>query len=744
QKLARARKISTINRDAHTKHSTLHPIPPLSSPVVYLTQPAESACLFARLINSIAAPLIHRAGVSAEELGSRRLSNRTQDLQQQRQQQQAEEEEERQRQRQHDKRRDSFCWASAPGRCRIREAKLRETGEKPRLAERIRLRMRCLSNSCTIAQPPCRQHRQGVRGGRVASPFLLPLAGCAVRGLAACYNLIFIVMRSAFTQISEEYRYARLVPARLCGGCPVYAVDVFLSVLGRGLLVRDLPRLRQVYMQSAGFKLDLACLFPTDVLYCVPQIGIVGTYEFIDRNRDSNQFSNCFRISKISDPAGGGALERLHSTSPSAWCWLGRDSWTYRQERQLHRPGEHRAVQLLKPYGTTCLESTFYSFFWSTMILTTIGDVPRPVTDFEYAFMTWTFLVGVLILRWGWVEMFGSMITNMKCSEDRSSRCGWMGSNARVIRWFDYLCDQQAIAGRRRIPGTLPDKLKAEIAIHVHFDTLKRVAIFQDCEPGLLVELGAQTQAAAMQKVKCLAQGNKLFQWDRDRTSTFQVVYSPGDYICRKGRHRQGDVHSETRQAQRGLTRRQNRFRHLGEGSVFGEVGSILNIRATRRAIGAPQTKERPVGGADEYPDAKVQTAGGKGQQVLTQRQPRIDEEALAKALARCAKSTGGRVERLNAELGVTASTRFAGCWAEFGSTQKQTEARDWSHWRTLPRWRCGPMRQERRPKKKSDGGTDAGVLDQLTDEGACMLRIHDGFVFILQVLKCAWMLGEH
>ena len=28
----------------------------------------------------------------------------------------------------------------------------------------------------------------------------------------------------------------------------------------------------------------------------------------------------------------------------------------------------------------------------------------------------------------------------------------------------------------------LPEKLKAEIAMHVHLDTLKKVKIFQDCE----------------------------------------------------------------------------------------------------------------------------------------------------------------------------------------------------------------------------------------------------------------------
>lgn len=35
----------------------------------------------------------------------------------------------------------------------------------------------------------------------------------------------------------------------------------------------------------------------------------------------------------------------------------------------------------------------------------------------------------------------------------------------------------------------LPDKLKIEIANHVHLDTLRKVRIFQDCEPGLLEEL---------------------------------------------------------------------------------------------------------------------------------------------------------------------------------------------------------------------------------------------------------------
>ena len=54
--------------------------------------------------------------------------------------------------------------------------------------------------------------------------------------------------------------------------------------------------------------------------------------------------------------------------------------------------------------------------------------------------------------------------------------------------------------------GSIPDKLKAEIAIHVHMETLRRVNIFKDCEPGLLVELvlklRLQVRKAAVKKLK--------------------------------------------------------------------------------------------------------------------------------------------------------------------------------------------------------------------------------------------------
>ena len=59
----------------------------------------------------------------------------------------------------------------------------------------------------------------------------------------------------------------------------------------------------------------------------------------------------------------------------------------------------------------------------------------------------------------------------------------------RVIKWFDYLWTNNHSLDEQAILQSLPDKLHAEIAIHVHFKTLRRVQIFEECEAGLLEEL---------------------------------------------------------------------------------------------------------------------------------------------------------------------------------------------------------------------------------------------------------------
>ena len=59
----------------------------------------------------------------------------------------------------------------------------------------------------------------------------------------------------------------------------------------------------------------------------------------------------------------------------------------------------------------------------------------------------------------------------------------------RVIKWFNYLWTNNQSLDEASILESLPDKLHAEIAIHVHFETLQRVKIFEQCEASFLEEL---------------------------------------------------------------------------------------------------------------------------------------------------------------------------------------------------------------------------------------------------------------
>jgi len=48
-----------------------------------------------------------------------------------------------------------------------------------------------------------------------------------------------------------------------------------------------------------------------------------------------------------------------------------------------------------------------------------------------------------------------------------------------IKNWFDYQWNSRMTLHEESVLDELPEKLKAEIAMNVHLNTLKRVAIFQ-------------------------------------------------------------------------------------------------------------------------------------------------------------------------------------------------------------------------------------------------------------------------
>ncbi|KOB70171.1 Cyclic-nucleotide-gated cation channel [Operophtera brumata] len=375
---------------------------------------------------------------------------------------------------------------------------------------------------------------------------------------------------------------------------------------------------------------------------------------WFDRTETATSYPNAFRICKVVMAI----LVLIHWNAClyfviSYAIGFGTDNWVY---------------NLSGPRNNSLAHQYIYSFYWSTLTLTTIGETPQPEIDAEYLFVVADFLAGVLIFA-TIVGNIGSMISNMNVArvEFQNKMDGvkqYMAFRkvsgeleARVIRWFAYTWAQSGALDEEQVLSSLPDKLKAEIAIRVHLDTLRKVRIFQDCEPGLLEALVLKLRLQ---------------------------VFSPGDYICRKE-----DVGKEMYIVKRGRLQvvandGTTVLATLSAGSVFGEV-SVLDIAGNR--TGNRRTANvRSLGYSDlfclakrdlwealaDYPDARA-TLTERGCQLL-RKDGLLDEVVFASA-----QTTQQSLEETVSKLEDTVDllqNRLQSLIADFGEEQAKIKQR--------------------------------------------------------------------
>ena len=200
-------------------------------------------------------------------------------------------------------------------------------------------------------------------------------------------------------------------------------------------------------------------------------------------------------------------------------------------------------------------------FYWSILMLTTIGEVSEPENNSESFVMIINFLIAIVLVA-TLVGNIGSVISNMSIEQDNFKRKVDAIKNLmnlrkvsseldrRVIKWFAYFHENCNESGDSDPLDNLPIKLGIEIASYVHLETLKNVNIFAECEIGLLKELVTKLKVQ---------------------------IYSPDDYVCRKG-----DIGKEMYIIKKGCLNVVSDdakiiFVTLKAGAFFGEI-SILNI----------------------------------------------------------------------------------------------------------------------------------------------------------------------
>uniref|UniRef100_A0A3P9LLU5 Cyclic nucleotide gated channel subunit alpha 2b n=1 Tax=Oryzias latipes TaxID=8090 RepID=A0A3P9LLU5_ORYLA len=488
-----------------------------------------------------------------------------------------------------------------------------------------------------------------------------------VISITVLYNWFVVVARACFDQLQMTFFIWWLVLDYISD--TVYILDTIVRLrtgfLEQGLLVKDHIKLRDSYVRTLQFKLDVASILPTDLGYIAtgihtPQLRFnrllhfPRMFEFFDRTETRTNYPNIFRICNL-------VLYILVIIHWNACIYyaiskslgFGSDTWVF--------PNASRTG------FTTLSESYVYCLYWSTLTLTTIGEMPPPVRDEEYLFVVFDFLVGVLIFA-TIVGNVGSMISNMNATRaEFQARIDAIKHymhfrkvsrelETRVIKWFDYLWTNKKAVDEQEVLKNLPNKLRAEIAINVHLETLKKVRIFKDCEAGLLVELVLKLR---------------------------QQVFSPGDYICRKG-----DIGKEMYiikegklavVADDGVTQ----YALLTSGSCFGEI-SILNIKGSKmgnrrtaniRSLGYSDlfclSKDDLMEAVIEYPDAKT-VLEERGREIL-KKEGLLDENADSGGLQK--EDTEEKVERLETSLD-TLQTRFARLLNDYTHTQQRLKQR--------------------------------------------------------------------
>ncbi|XP_074691219.1 cyclic nucleotide-gated channel alpha-2 [Strix aluco] len=489
----------------------------------------------------------------------------------------------------------------------------------------------------------------------------------AVIAVPVLYNWCLLVARACFSDLQKTYVVLWLVLDYISDS--IYIGDIVIRLhtgfLEQGLLVKDLKKLRDNYIHTLQFKLDVLSIMPTDLAYFAvglhcPELRFnrllrfSRMFEFFDRTETRTSHPNIFRISNL-------VLYILVIIHWNACIYyaiskaigFGEDTWVY--------------PNITDPeYGYLTREYV-YCLYWSTLTLTTIGETPPPVRDEEYLFVIFDFLIGVLIFA-TIVGNVGSMISNMNATRAEFQakvdaikhymqfRKVSKDMETKVIKWFDYLWTNKKAVDEREVLKNLPDKLRAEIAINVHLETLKKVRIFQDCEAGLLVELVLKLRLQ---------------------------VFSPGDYICRKG-----DIGKEMYiikegklavVADDGMTQ----YALLTAGGCFGEI-SILNIKGSKmgnrrtaniRSLGYSDlfclSKEDLMEAVAEYPDAK-RVLEERGREILI-KEGLLDESAAEASTE--GESVEEKLDRLSLSMD-TLHTRFGQLLAEYSDAQMKLKQR--------------------------------------------------------------------
>jgi cyclic nucleotide gated channel alpha 3 len=360
-----------------------------------------------------------------------------------------------------------------------------------------------------------------------------------VISLCYLYNLIFLIARTAFWLLQDGAMSTWFFFDYFVSDF-VYILDVLIrfntGYMENGEICMDKLKIFKKYIKTFQFKIDVLSIFPIEIFSFLlfPEnesrfkvalrlnrlLRFGRFFEFRSITETQTKYPTVFRMSNLIL----NILIAMHWNGCiyfliSNFLGFGSDSWVFPTLTSPNITLNLTSAELHNMLLTHELGTQYiYCFWWSVQTLSTIAEVPPPTTYYEEIYMTILLMIGVVILAIT-IGSAGDMVENANRQKlELQQKCDYAKSflnqhritgtlEMRVKNYLNYLWITSD-ANLADDLGTLPSNLRKAIAMDVHMDTLKRVHVFQDCEPGLLGEL--------VTKLKL-------------------QIYSPGDYVCRKG-----------------------------------------------------------------------------------------------------------------------------------------------------------------------------------------------------------------
>ncbi|CAF1616257.1 unnamed protein product, partial [Didymodactylos carnosus] len=216
--------------------------------------------------------------------------------------------------------------------------------------------------------------------------------------VAIAYNVMIIPARFAIVVFDHSYRVIWISLDYVFD--LIYLIDLFFQsrtgYLSHGLFVQNHLVLSANYFSSQKFKyLDIPSIFPTDILYFIPKLRFVSIIrcnrflriyrllQFRSLTETRIRFQNAFRMFTLICLV----ISMIHWNSCAylllcRYLGFGTDRWVLPASAQ---------------FDTLPMLYT-YCFYWSTLLLSTIGDVPLPVKRIEYIFVLFDYMIGILLI----------------------------------------------------------------------------------------------------------------------------------------------------------------------------------------------------------------------------------------------------------------------------------------------------------------------------------------------------------